>query len=85
MSNLSLLTVHKCTIMIRKDIFMGLQLTVFENKRAFIKKAVLHTTTLMHYKARHVLHNLFSADQGNGSYMTFAAGATKINLKNLKT
>ena len=71
--------------MIRKDIFMGLQLTVFENKRAFIKKAVLHATTLMHYKARHVLHNLFSADQGNGSYMTFVAGTTKINLKNLKT
>ena len=33
----------------------------------------------MHYKARQVLRNLFSANQGN------VAGATKINLKNLKT
>ena len=39
----------------------------------------------MHCKARHVLHDLFSTNQGNGSEMTFVAGATKINLKNLKT
>ena len=39
----------------------------------------------MHCKARHVLHDLFSTNQGNGSEMTFMAGATKINLKNLKT
>ena len=39
-----------------------------------MKKAVLHTTTLMHCKAR----------QGYGSEMTFVAGATKVNLKNLK-
>ena len=68
-----------------KNIFIGFQLTVFENKRTFMKKAVLYTTTLMQYKARHVLRNLFSTDQGNGSYMTFVAGATKISLKNLKT
>ena len=28
--------------------FAGFQLPVFENKRTFIKKAVLHATTLMH-------------------------------------
>ena len=92
MSNLSLLTVNKCTIMIIimskvswKDIFMGFQLTVVEIKDIFMKKAVLHTTTLRHCKARQVLHDLFSADQGNGSDMAFVAGATKINLKNLET
>ena len=92
MSNLSLLAVNKCTIMIIimskvswKDIFMGFQLTVVEIKDIFMKKAVLHTTTLRHCKARQVLHDLFSADQGNGSDMAFVAGATKINLKNLET
>ena len=49
-----------------------------------MKKAVLHTATPMHIKARQVLRDLFSTDQGNGSGMTFVAGATKINLKNLK-
>ena len=68
-----------------KDIFMGFQLTVVEIKDIFMKKAVLHTTTLRHCKARQVLHDLFSADQGNGSDMAFVAGATKINLKNLET
>ena len=43
-----------------KDIFDGFQLTVFENKHTFTKKAVLHTTTLMHHKARQVLPYLFS-------------------------
>ena len=42
-----------------KDIFMGFQLTVSENK--------------------HVLRDLYSTDQGNGSDMTFVAGANKIN------
>ena len=42
-----------------KDIFMGFQLTVSENK--------------------HVLRDLSSTDQGNGSDMTFVAGANKIN------
>ena len=67
-----------------KDIFAGFQLTVFENKRTFMKKAVLHTTTLMHCKARKVLRDLFSANQGNDPEMRFVARATKINLTNLK-
>ena len=37
-----------------KDIFMGFQLTVVENKRTFMKKSVLHTATLMDCKARQV-------------------------------
>ena len=41
-----------------KTFFAGFQLTVFENKLTFLKKAVLHTTTLMHCKARQVLGNL---------------------------
>ena len=36
-------------------------------------------------KVRQVLHDLFSANQKNGSEITFVTGATKINLKNLKT
>ena len=50
-----------------------------------MKKIVLHTTTLMQCKARQFLRDLLSTDQGNGSDMTFVAGATKINLKNVKT
>ena len=50
-----------------------------------MKKTVLHTTTLMHCKALQVLRDLFSINQGNGSEIRFVAGATKINLKNLKT
>ena len=50
-----------------------------------MKKAVLHTTTLMHCKARKVLRDLFSTNQRNGSEIRFVAGATKINPKNLKT
>ena len=46
---------------------MRFQSTVFENKRTFMKKAVLHTTTLMHRKPRQVLHDLFSTNQENGS------------------
>ena len=70
-----------------KDIFSGktgFQLTFFENRCTFMEKAALHTTTLMHCKARKVLHDLFSANQGNGSEMRVVAGATKINLKRLK-
>ena len=58
--------VNKCAIITMimskiswKDIFMGFQLTVSENK--------------------HVLRDLSSTDQGNGSDMTFVAGANKIN------
>ena len=80
--------------------FEGFQLIVFANKRAFMKKTALHTiqcscvqcscinlhtTTVIHCKARHDLRNLFSANQWNGSGMTYVAGATKIDLKNLKT
>ena len=50
-----------------------------------MKKAVLHTTTLRHCKARQVLRNLFSTNQGNGSEITFVAEATKVHVKNLKT
>ena len=50
-----------------------------------MKTAVLHTTTLKQYKARQILRDLFGTNQGNGSKLTFVAGATKINLKNLKT
>ena len=46
-----------------KDIFSGFQLTVFENKHSFMKKTVLHTTTLIHCKARQVLRDLFSTNQ----------------------
>ena len=90
--NLSLLTFNKRTIMIIlitkvswKDIFMGFHLTVVENKRTFMKKSVLHTTPLMHCKARQVWRDVFSTDQGNGSDMIFVGGATKINLKHVKT
>ena len=38
----------------------------------------------MHFKARHVLCYLFSTNHENGSEMAFMAGATRINLKNLK-
>ena len=64
---------------------MEFQLTAFENKRTFMKKAVLHTTTLIHCKARQASHDLFSSNQGSGSYMTFVAWATKISPKSLKT
>ena len=67
------------------DIFVGFQLTVFKNKCTFMKRTCSAQTTLMHCKARQVFHNLFSTNQGNSSDMTFMAGATKINLKNLKT
>ena len=39
----------------------------------------------MHCKAKQVFHDLLSANQGNGSDMTFVTGATKINPKKLKT
>ena len=47
-----------------------------------MKKAVLHTTTLIHSKAsRQALRDLLSTKQGNGSKRAFAA--TKINFKKL--
>ena len=48
-----------------------------------MKNVVLHTTTLMHCKARQVLRDLFSTNQQNE--MTFVARAAKINQKKLKT
>ena len=38
-----------------------------------MKKAALHTATPMYGKARQVLHDLFSINQGNGSEVTFFA------------
>ena len=58
---------------------------VSKNKLTFMKIVALHTTVLMYCEARQVLRNLFITNQGNGSEMTFVAGATKVNLKNLKT
>ena len=67
------------------DIFCGISINSFRKQMNFYeKKSVLHTTTLTHCKAKHVFHDLFSTNQGNGSYMTFMAGATKINLKNFE-
>ena len=68
-----------------RDIFGGFQWRDFKNKLTFVKKAVLHKTTPMHCKARQVLRDLFSTNQGNDSEMTFVAGATKVNLKNFET
>ena len=65
--------------------FAGFQVTVLENKRTFMKKVAVHTTALMHCKARQILRDPFSTNQRNGSEMIFVAGATKIDLKNLKT
>ena len=50
-----------------ENIFMRFQLTFFENKRTFMKKAALHTNTLMHCNARQVLCDLFSTNQENRS------------------
>ena len=66
-------------------IFCRISIKSFENKRTFMKKAVLYTTTSIHCKAIHGLPDLFSTNKGNGSEMTCLAGAAKINLKNLKT
>ena len=46
-----------------RKFFSTFELTVFENKRtSFIKKAVRHTSTLIHCKARQVLHDLFNTN-----------------------
>ena len=65
--------------------FCGISIYIFKNNLTFMKKAALHMITLIHCKARQVLLNLFSTNEGNVLEITFAAGATKINLKNLKT
>ena len=66
------------------EICFWFQLTVFENKSTFMKKTVLHTTTLIHCKTRNLLRDLFSTNKGNGPNMILVAGATKINPKDLK-
>ena len=36
-----------------KDVFCGISIKGFKNKRTFIKKKLVrHTTTMMHWKAR---------------------------------
>ena len=50
-----------------------------------MEKAVLHKNTPMHCKARPILLDFGSTNQGNGSEITFVAEAYKTNLKDLKT
>ena len=66
----------------RKRCLCAIPKRFFKNKLTFMKKAVIHATTLMHCKARQVFATI---NQGNGSEITFAAGATKVHVKNLKT
>ena len=79
---------NKCTIATMKIIInvkSFLQRHSAENRLTFMKKAVFHATNLMHCKDRQVLRDLrFSTNQRNGSEITFSAGTTKSNLKNLK-
>ena len=49
------------------------------------KKALLHTATMIHCKAGEFLRFLLSTTQENDLEVTFLAGATKVNLKNLET
>ena len=58
--------------------FRGISIYSFENKLTFIKKDVVHSDAL---KARQVLRDLFSTNQGNSLETTFVAGATKSTLK----
>ena len=54
------------------NIFAGFHLSVFENKRTFVKKkCVLHTTILMQSKTRQCLRDLFSNNHRNSSEMTY--------------
>ena len=69
----------------QKRHFGGFQYTIFKNKLIFIKKICTAYNNPMHCKARQVLWDLFSINQGNGSELTSVAEATKVNLKNLKT
>ena len=58
--------------------FCAISIYSFENNLTFIKKLYY---TLMHYKARHVLCDLFSTNQENSSETTFVAGASKSTSK----
>ena len=46
-----------------KIFFVEFQLKALENNRTFMKKAVLHTTTLMHCKARQLPRDLVVTKQ----------------------
>ena len=50
-----------------------------------MKKSCIAAITLIHYKSRQVERDIFSTNQRNDSELTFAAAATKIKLKHLKT
>ena len=50
-----------------------------------MKKPVMHATTLMHCNARQVFRDLFSTNQRKWLRYDICGGATKINLKILKT
>ena len=68
-----------------KPFFVNLWVNI-QNKNEYIKKSILHTTTLMYNNAKKILRDLFRLlNQGSGSEIKFVAGATKINLKDLKT
>ena len=68
-----------------KPFFVNLWVNI-QNKNEYIKKSILHTTTLMYNNAKNFLRDLFRLlNQGSGSEIKFVAGATKINLKDLKT
>ena len=49
------------------------------NKLTFVEKAVLHKNTPMHCKARQVLFDLCSTNQGRGSEITFVAEASSVS------
>ena len=46
---------------------------------------MLHAAILMNCKTRQVLRDISRTNQGNDSVMAFVAGASNINLSNLKT
>ena len=58
--------------------FCGISIYSFENNLTFIKKLYC---TLMHYKARQVLLDLFNTNQGNSPERIFVAGATQSTSK----
>ena len=84
-----LATVNKCTITIIIIIiinvksflerhFCVISIYSFENNLTFIKNAVLHSDAL---RARQVLRDLITTNQGNSSETTFVTGATKSTSK----
>ena len=58
--------------------FCGISINSFEKNLTFIKKLYC---TLMHYKPRQVLRDLFRTNQVNSSETTFVTGATKSTSK----